>query len=54
MIDLVVLYAFMVAFMGNSKEENRKMKPKVRFYGLTSFFHIARRMNENFICVEVI
>ena len=54
MIDLVVSCAFMVAFMGNSKEKNRKMKPKVRFYGLTSSFHIARRMKETFICTEVI
>ena len=34
----VVLYIFIVAFRGISKEENPKMKPKVRFCGLTIFF----------------
>ena len=47
----VVLYVFIVAFRGISKEENLKMKPNVRIYEL---FHIARRMKENFICTEVI
>ena len=33
---LVVLYVFIVAFKEISKEENPKMKPKVRFCGLTN------------------
>ena len=34
----VILCAFIVAFRGISKGENPKMKPKVRFCGLTSCF----------------
>ena len=34
----VVLYVFIVAFRGISKEENPKMKPKARFCGLTICF----------------
>ena len=40
----VVLYVFIVAFRGISKEENLKMKPKGEILWIDKLFHIGRRM----------
>ena len=43
----VVFYIFIVAFRGISKEKNPKMKPKVRFCGLTSCFTLLVEWKKN-------